>query len=81
MVEEKGAGCKGFEDRCTGVGALAFWTALGVPGAAMYSALALLLGASIAVAAGIALALLAPMPIVGAVCISSGIASDAEELG
>lgn len=66
--------------RATGSAALVFRIALGMPGAALYGGIALLLGASAAVATGICCAMLAPMPFAGAVCTASGMASDREAL-
>ena len=64
--------------RMTGIAALLFWIALGAPGALFYGSIALLVTASVAVAACVAAACVAPMPFVGAFCVASGMASDEE---
>ena len=66
--------------RATGLAALAFWVLLGMPGALFYGAIALVVSASVAIAAAIATSLFVPMPFVGALCVASGLASDAEGL-
>lgn len=66
--------------RATGLAALAFWVLLGMPGALFYGAVALIVSASVAIASVIAASTLVPMPFVGAMCVASGLASDAEDL-